>query len=200
MGDLVSAYPSQVREAAVLSDLLAARWLREVVAVLVGAGLVGVTAQLSVPLPGTPVPVTGQTFAVLLCGASLGPRRGVLSLGVYLMAGVAGVGWFAGGGSGWEAPSFGYVVGFIPAAALVGYLAARGWDRTPVRTLAAMAAGTAIIYAIGVPWLAAALDVGGADALRLGMRPFLVGDFLKTVIAAGFLPLTWAAVRRIERE
>lgn len=154
MGVLVSAYASHVHEPAVLSDLVSSRLLREVVCVLAGAGLVGVAAQLSVPLPGTPVPVTCQTFAVLLCGASLGPRRGALSLALYLVAGVAGVGWFAGGNSGTGSPSFGYVVGFLPAAALVGYLAARGWDRTPAGTVAAMAGGTVIIYSVGVPWLA----------------------------------------------
>jgi biotin transport system substrate-specific component len=200
MGALVSAYASQVREPAVLSDLVSARMVREVVCVVAGAGLVGIAAQLVVPVPGTPVPVTGQTFAVLLCGASLGARRGALSLALYLVAGVAGVGWFADGSSGLGAPSLGYVVGFLPAAALVGYLAARGWDRTPARTVAVMAAGTLVIYSVGVPWLAVALDVSLLEALRLGLWPFLLGDVLKVAVAAGVFPLAWLAMRRFDRE
>jgi biotin transport system substrate-specific component len=193
----VSSYAAQPARPAVLSDLVAPTWVREVLLVLAGSGLVGLAAQLSVPIPGTPVPVTGQTFAVLLCGAALGARRAALSLGLYLVAGAVGVPWFAGGASGTAAPSFGYVVGFVAAAALVGFLAARGWDRTPLRTVVTMAVGTLVIYAVGVPWLAAALDVDVAEALRLGVRPFLLGDALKIALAAGVLPLAWTGVRRM---
>jgi biotin transporter BioY len=180
---------------AVLSDLVDVRWLREGVLVLGAAGLVGIAAQLAVPVPGTPVPVTGQTFAVLLSGAALGARRSVLSMLLYLLAGVAGVPWFSDGTSGSAAPSFGYIVGFVPAVALVGFLAQRGWDRSPARTVASMAAGTMLIYAVGVPWLAGALGVTIAEAADLGLWPFLFGDALKVVAAAGLLPLAWAAVR-----
>jgi biotin transporter BioY len=180
---------------AVLSDLVDVRWLREGVMVLGAAGLVGIAAQLAVPVPGTPVPVTGQTFAVLLSGAALGARRSVLSMLLYLLAGVAGLPWFSDGTSGSAAPSFGYIVGFVPAVALVGFLAQRGWDRSPARTVASMAAGTMLIYAVGVPWLAGALGVTIAEAADLGLWPFLFGDALKVVAAAGLLPLAWAAVR-----
>ena len=193
----MSSYAAQPARPAVLSDLVAPTWVREVLLVLAGSGLVGLAAQLSVPIPGTPVPVTGQTFAVLLCGAALGARRAALSLGLYLVAGAVGVPWFAGGASGTAAPSFGYVVGFVAAAALVGFLAARGWDRTPLRTVVTMAVGTLVIYAVGVPWLAAALDVDVAEALRLGVRPFLLGDALKIALAAGVLPLAWTGVPRM---
>lgn len=195
----MSSYPSSFARTAVLSDLVVLSRLREVVLVLGGAALVGLTAQLSVPVPGTPVPVTGQTFAVLVVGAALGARRAAMSLVLYLVAGAAGVGWFADGGSGTGAPSFGYVVGFIAAAVLVGYLASRGQDRTVLRTAATMALGTLVIYLVGVPWLAAALDVSLGEAIRLGVRPFLVGDLLKIALAAGVFPLAWAAVKRWER-
>lgn len=196
----MSSYALSTSRPAVLADAVPARWLREVVLVLGGAALVGLAAQVSLPLPGTPVPVTGQTFAVLLCGAALGARRAASSLGLYLAAGAAGVPWFAEGSSGTAAPSFGYIVGFVLAAALVGHLAGRGWDRTPARTVVTMALGTAVIYAVGVPWLAVALEVGAAEAISLGMRPFLVGDALKIALAAGVLPAAWLAVRRIAKD
>jgi biotin transport system substrate-specific component len=186
--------------AAVLSDLVVARWVREVVLVALGAGLVGVAAQVAVPVPGTPVPVTGQTFAVLVVGAALGTRRAAASLLLYLVAGVAGLGWFADGKSGAGGATFGYVVGFVLAAAVVGWLASRGGDRTALRTAATMTLGTLVIYLVGVPWLAWQLDVGIAEAVRLGMRPFLLGDALKIALAAGVLPLAWLGVRRMERD
>lgn len=193
----MSSYAATPARPAVLSDLVAPTWVREVVLVLAGAGLVGIAAQLSFPIPGTPVPVTGQTFAVLLTGAALGARRAILSLALYLAAGAAGMPWFADGRSGTGFPSFGYIVGFIAAAGLVGWLAGRGWDRTPLRTVVTMAVGTLVIYAVGVPWLALALDVSLAEAVRLGARPFLVGDALKIALAAGVLPLAWLGVRRV---
>jgi biotin transport system substrate-specific component len=122
-----------------------------------------------------------------------------LSLALYLVAGVAGVGWFADGSSGLGAPIVGYVVRFLPSAALVGYLAARGWDRKPAPS-PVMAAGTLVIYSVGVPWLAVALDVSLSKALRLGMWPFLLGDVLKVAVAAGVFPLAWLAMRRFDRE
>ena len=195
----MSTYSSSFARSGVLSDLVVGSRVREVLLVLGGAGLVGVTAQLAVPVPGTPVPVTGQTFAVLVVGAALGAQRAALSLVLYLAAGVAGVGWFADGKSGAGGPTFGYVVGFVAAAFVVGYLASRGQDRTVLRTAATMAFGTLVIYLVGVPWLAAALDVSLGEAIRLGVRPFLVGDALKIALAAGVLPLTWAAVKRWER-
>lgn len=195
----MSANISPVAQPAVLADLVPMRWVREGALVVGAAGVVGIAAQLALPVPGTPVPVTGQTFTVLLCGAALGARRAAVSLVLYLAAGAAGVGWFAEGTSGTGNPSFGYIVGFVAAAALVGYLAGRGGDRTPVRTVATMTAGTVVIYAVGVPWLAAALDVSLAEAIRLGLEPFLLGDALKVLAAAGMLPLTWSAVQRLRQ-
>ncbi|GAA2826961.1 biotin transporter BioY [Kitasatospora sp. CM 4170] len=187
---------------AVLADLLPAAsgrfgaQARDLALVAGGAALTGLAAQLSVNVPGSPVPVTGQTFAALLVGTALGTRRGVASLGLYLLAGMAGLPWFADGTSGWSMPSLGYVLGFVLAAALTGALARRGADRSPVRTAAAMVLGSLAIYAVGVPYLAFALDVPLARAAELGLYPYLVGDALKAALAAGALPLAWKLLGR----
>lgn len=180
----------------VLGDLVPGRLVRDVALVVGAAAFVGVAAQISVPVPGTPVPVSGQTFAVLLSGAALGLNRSVLSMALYALAGVLGVPWFAQGSSGWHLASFGYVLGFVVAGAAVGALAARGGDRSPVRTVATMTAGTLLIYAVGVPWLMGMTHAGLGAALRMGVRPFLIGDALKVLLAAGLLPGAWRIVRR----
>jgi biotin transport system substrate-specific component len=180
---------------AVLADAIPASRVGNAALVLGGAAFVGLAAQVSVPLPFTPVPLTGQTFAVLLTGAALGWRRGLVAMLLYLAAGVVGVPWFADGSSGWAAPSFGYVVGFLAAAAVVGRLAGAGADRTPLRTFALMALGSAIIYLVGVPWLAVSLHIGPAKAVALGLTPFLIGDAIKAIVAAGLLPGAWRLVR-----
>ncbi|WP_395296199.1 biotin transporter BioY [Kitasatospora hibisci] len=187
---------------AVLADLLPAAsgrfgaQARDFALVAGGAALTGLAAQFSVNVPGSPVPVTGQTFAALLVGTALGTRRGVASLGLYLLAGMAGLPWFAEGTSGWSMPSLGYLLGFVLAAALTGALARRGADRSPVRTAAAMVLGSLAIYAVGVPYLAFALDVPLARAAELGLYPYVVGDALKAALAAGVLPLAWKALGR----
>jgi len=180
----------------VLADVLPGARGRDVALVLGGAAFVGLAAQLSVPLPFTPVPVTGQTFAVLLAGAALGWQRGMASMLLYLLAGAAGVPWFAAGSSGASAPSFGYIVGFVIAAAVVGRLAGAGADRTPLRTAGLMVLGNVVIYLIGVPWLAVALGVSPAQAVALGLTPFLLGDAVKIAIAAGLLPAGWRLLDR----
>ncbi|MET8543856.1 biotin transporter BioY [Kitasatospora sp. NPDC004799] len=187
---------------AVLADLLPAAstrlgtQLRDLALVAGGAALTGVAAQLSVNVPGSPVPVTGQTFAALLVGTALGARRGAASLALYLLAGMAGLPWFAGGTSGWATASFGYVLGFVVAAALTGALARRGADRTPVHTAVTMVLGSLAIYAVGVPYLALSLHVSLARAAELGLYPYLVGDALKAAFAAGALPLAWKLLGR----
>jgi biotin transport system substrate-specific component len=180
---------------AVLADFVPGALVRDVALVVAGAGLTGLAAQVALPVPGSPVPITGQTFAALLVGASLGWQRGSASMLLYLVAGMAGVPWFQGGASGVPA-SLGYVIGFVFAGALVGRLAAKGGDRTPLRTVGTMALGSLVIYAFGVPWLMAAANVGFAKALQLGVTPFLLGDALKIALAAGLLPTTWALVKR----
>ncbi|MFD0690027.1 biotin transporter BioY [Actinomadura fibrosa] len=187
---MVTAHAAQ-RRPAVLGDLLPGSLARDAALVAGAAAFVGVAAQIAVPLPGTPVPVSAQPFAVLLAGAALGWARGGLGMLVYLLAGMAGVPWFADGGSGTGMPTLGYTIGFVAAAAVVGRLAERGGDRTPARTVGTMLAGTAIMYAAGVPYLMASLHVGLDRALHLGVTPFLAGDALKVLLAAGLLPAAW---------
>ncbi|MFC5909331.1 biotin transporter BioY [Streptacidiphilus monticola] len=196
----LAAPADPLRSGAVLADLLPATGrtravLRDAALVLGGAALTGLSAQLSVPVPGSPVPVTGQTFAALLVGTALGASRGSASMALYLLAGMAGVPWFAGGSSGTGA-TFGYVIGFVLAGALVGALARRGADRSPLRTAVAMVLGNAAIYAVGVSYLAVSLHVSLAKAADLGMYPYLVGDALKIALATGLLPAAWKLIGR----
>lgn len=184
------------RRPSVLADLLAGTAVRTVVLVLAGAVFVGLAAQVSIPVPGSPVPITGQTFAVLLSGAALGWRRGLASMALYLVAGVGGMPWFSGQASGWNIPSLGYVFGFVLAGAVVGAVAGRGGDRTPLRTAGTMVIGDALIYLIGVPYLMISLHLSLHAGFVEGVRPFLVGDALKLVAAAGLLPGAWALVNR----
>ena len=178
----------------VLADLLAGSRVRDVALVVGGAVFTGLSAQIAVPVPGTPVPVTAQTLAVLLTGAALGPWRGLASMVLYVAVGSLGFPWFADGGSGWGGPTFGYLIGMVLAATLVGALARRGWDRTPLRAALTMALGNLVIYAVGVTWLADSLDLSFATAVDLGMQPFLLGDALKIALAAGLLPAAWLLV------
>lgn len=196
-----SAHPVPGAGAAprVLADLVATSRARDAVLVLGGAGIVALASQIAIPLGFTPVPLSLGTFAVLVVGAALGPARAAASLGIFLLAGLAGVGWFADGHAGWQFASFGYILGYVLAAALVGRLASRGADRTPLATIGIMVAGGAVVYAAGVPWLMAFLGVDLATALGLGVVPFLVGDAIKAVVAAVLLPSTWALVNRSRR-
>ena len=180
----------------VLADVVARSWVANIVLVLGGAAFVGISAQVIIPLPFTPVPLTLQTFAVLLVGAALGTWRGVASMVVYAAVGVAGVPWFSGGSSGWGGASFGYILGFIVAAGVVGRLAERGATLTAVRTAGLMVIGNLVIYAIGVTYLKFAIDVTWGSALALGVAPFLIGDALKIALAAGLLPGTWRLLAR----
>ncbi|MGH6655466.1 MAG: biotin transporter BioY [Actinocrinis sp.] len=184
----------------VLADLLPGRgssWARSAVLVTGGAVFTGLAAQVSIPVAGSPVPVSGQTFAVLLAGAALGPWRAAASMLLYLAAGFAGVPWFAGGATGsLHAPTLGYLVGFILAGAVVGRCAELGADRSPWRTVLTMVLGNLVIYTVGVTWLAISLRVPAGTALALGLRPFLLGDALKIALAAGLLPGAWKLLGR----
>jgi biotin transport system substrate-specific component len=179
------------RRPAVLADLLPGALVRDAVLIAGAAALTGLSAQIQIHLPGTPVPVTGQTFAVLLSGAALGGTRGVLAMLLYVGAGLAGVPWFAGGSHGYVGATSGYLVGFVVAGAAVGALAGRGGDRTVLRAALTMLLGTAIIYICGASGLMISLGVGVSKAFELGVRPFLVGDVIKLVLAAGLLPAAW---------
>ncbi|MFK0291409.1 biotin transporter BioY [Streptomyces sp. NPDC090442] len=185
----------------VLADLLPAASVsrarvRDAALVVGGAVATGLAAQIAVPVPGSPVPVTAQTFAALLVGTSLGARRGLLSLALYALVGMAGVPWFAGGASGAGGATFGYVLGMLLAATAVGALARRGGDRGVLRTAVTMAAGNALIYGIGVPYLALSTGISLGQAVAVGMVPFLVGDALKIALAMGALPTAWKLAGR----
>lgn len=180
----------------VLADVVPRTWWREAVVVLGGALFVGLSAQIAIPLPFTPVPLTLQTFAVLLAAAALGSVRGVLSMLVYAVVGVIGVPWFAEGSSGFSAASFGYIIGFIVAAAVVGRIAESGATRSVPRTALLMVIGNVIIYAFGVAWLARAIDTSLANAISLGLVPFLIGDAIKIAAAAGLLPAAWKGLNK----
>jgi len=179
------------RRPLVLADLLPGALVRDVLLVLGAAGLVGALAQISVHLSFTPVPVTGQTLGVLLSGTALGWKRGTIAMSLYAIAGLVGVPWFAGHASGYVGASFGYIVGFVLCAAVCGYLAERGADRSIKKSVPAMLAGEVVMYGVGVLWLAVDLHVGAGRALALGLTPFLIGDAIKAAIAAGLLPSTW---------
>ncbi|MEU4996369.1 biotin transporter BioY [Streptomyces sp. NPDC021622] len=187
----VSSRPGQV-----LADLLPASRAKDAAFVIGGAALTGIAAQIAVPVPGSPVPVTGQTFAALLVGTALGARRGFLSLAVYALVGMAGMPWFAEAGSGVAAPSLGYVLGMLLAATVVGALARRGGDRSVLRTAGTMVLGSAIIYAVGVPYLAAATGMSLTQAVAAGLTPFLIGDAVKAALAMGALPTAWKFLNR----
>ncbi|MEW2083775.1 biotin transporter BioY [Streptomyces sp. NPDC005283] len=184
------------RPGAVLADLLPASRTRDIALVIGGAALTGIAAQLTVPVPGSPVPVSGQTFAALLVGTALGARRGFLSLALYAVVGMAGMPWFAEGASGYAMPSFGYILGMLLAATVVGALARRGADRSVLRTAGAMVVGSVIIYAVGVPYLALATGMTMSQAVAAGLVPFLIGDALKAALAMGALPTAWKLVGR----
>ncbi len=178
----------------VLSDLLPGARVRDVLLVIGGAAFTGLLAQISIPMQGSPVPITGQTLGVLLVGASLGAMRGFLSMALYLLAGMAGMPWYADHAHGVHIPSLGYIVGFVFAAAAVGALAARGGDRTPLRTIGTMIVGNVIIYAFGVPYLMHDLNIDFQVAWDIGVKNYLLGDALKILLAAGLLPAAWKLV------
>ncbi|PYS95651.1 MAG: biotin transporter BioY [Acidobacteria bacterium] len=172
--------------------------MRSVALVVAFSLLVALAAQVAVPLPWTPVPLTAQTFAVLLTGALLGSRLGALALVAYLVEGASGLPFFVGGAGGlqhFQGATAGYLLAFPVVAFVTGYLAERGWDRRFLTAALAMAAGSLVILACGWAWLALLLRSAG-DAFRLGVAPFVVGDIIKIALAAAALPAGWAILRR----
>ena|SRR5437867_3031836 len=178
----------------------AARWLRAALLVVGGAALTAISAQIVWFAPWNPhVPYTLQTGAVLLVGTVLGSRLGLASMLLYVAAGAAGLGVFAGGSSGLTtdgalSASAGYLGGFILAGGLVGWLAERRWDRSPTSTIGLMVLGNLVIYAVGVPVLIAVTGLDLATAIRLGALDFVPWDLIKIAVAAGLLPLAWRIV------
>jgi len=184
----------------VIADVFGHSAVRNAVLVAGGAAFVGLSAQIAFYLPWNPaVPVTLQTFAVVLAAGVLGSLRGAAAMALYGLLGSVGLPWFAGGESGAGGPAFGYVIGFVVAAFVVGRLAESGATRTFWRSAGLMILGSVIIYGIGATWLKYDLGLpwfGEASAWAYGVRDFLVGDAIKIAAAAGLLPLTWRLLRR----
>jgi biotin transport system substrate-specific component len=175
--------------------------LTDTILVLAGTGLVAACAQISVNLGFTPVPVTGQTFAVVLVGAALGSIRGTLSLILYLWLGVAGAPIYADHKHGWDVltgASGGYVVGFVVAAMLTGYLAEKRWDRRFSSAVTTMLTGNVIIYLVGLPWLSWQLNTNLEKTPEYGLYPFVPGDVFKLYLAGATLPVAWRIVERVK--
>jgi len=175
--------------------------VRNLALVVLGVVFIALSARVSFYLPGDPVPVTGQTFGVLLASCALGFRRALVMNGMYLAVGLIGLPVFADGSSGQSVvfgATGGYIVGFVVAGAIVGRLAELGWDRRFIGGLAAMAIGSVVIYAFGVPWLAAFAPTGYdlGWAIKWGLLPFVLGDALKLVLAGVAFPPAWWIVGR----
>jgi biotin transport system substrate-specific component len=175
--------------------------LTNVLLVLAGTGFVALAAQVSISLPFTPVPITGQTFAVVLVGASLGALLGLASLGLYVFVGALGAPIYADHTHGWDVltgPTGGYILGFVLAAVMTGYLAQHRWDRRFSSAVAAMLTGNVVIYLTGLPWLAHEIGTDLEGTLEAGLYPFVVGDLLKLYLAGALLPAAWRLVARFK--
>lgn len=174
---------------------------RDLTLVALGTAALTLIAQVSIPLPFTPVPLTLGTFGALLVGASLGPARGIAATGLYALLAAFGAPVLAGwSSSGLLTASFGYVIGYVLAGAALGYAARRGADRSAGRTAIAAIGATALVYVAGLPWLAFSAGLGLADTLAMGLLPFIVGDVIKAVAASALLPGAWALLGEKRRD
>lgn len=182
--------------------VIARTWASDIALIIAGTALVAVLAQVAVPL--WPVPVTGQTLAVLLVGASLGAARGAASLSLYAVLGAIGLPIYSDASSGWSVllgPTGGYIIGFVASAAIVGWAAERSWDRGWYKPIITFIGGSLVVFAFGLPWLAVALGQLGLpndlqSVLIAGFYPFIIGGLIKAAIAAALLPALWAAAER----
>lgn len=195
----LSGGPLSLRAPVLVDALLPSVAWRDAAVVVAGALLVAAAAQIEIPLPFTPVPLSGQTFAVSLVGASLGSRRGALSLGLYVLLGALGAPFYAGGAGGLDSllgPTVGYLVGFVGAASFIGYRAERSADRRPLSAFLSFLLGSFIIFGAGALGLMLTMDMSPGEALAKGVLPFIPGDLVKSALAAGLLPGTWKLVER----
>jgi len=191
---------STIAQPVVYSDTLPIPRIKARSAILVVgfALLTALAAQIEISLGFTPVPLTLQTLAVVVAGATLGSRLGAMSIGLYMLAGLV-LPFYAGGEKGWEyatGATGGYLVGMIVAAYLVGLLAERRQDRSVLTSIPAMLFGSAVVYAFGAPWLAHIADLSAVQAVEKGIEPFVVGDFVKSIVAGGLMPLAWKITDR----
>ncbi|WP_201520751.1 biotin transporter BioY [Gulosibacter hominis] len=205
---MTSSASSLTTHGTVLADHLVTNRSTAANIALIGAGAATVALLAQVEIPMWPVPITGQTLGVMLVGATLGAWRGAAALLTYLIAGLAGLPVFAGltGGIASVAkPSFGFIIGFVFAAALIGWLAQRNWDRRPLLSLVAFFGASLVPFFFGVPYMWVALEQLGTDmnfalAMQYGVTPFIIGGIVKWLLAAALLPLAWRLVRTVERD
>lgn len=194
------ALPLRPARGLVLADVLAGTRLRDALLVLGGTLLTVLGAQIAIPIPPSPVPVTGQTLAVVVAAASLGARRGMASQALYLVLGLF-LPVYSDGASGIDVvfgATGGYLVGFVLAAYVVGALAERGADRRLVRAFTMFAGGQLVVFAIGVPWLKVATGMDWSTAVHEGFAIFIVGGLIKALLAGAALPGAWRLVRRVD--
>ncbi|MGY1749929.1 biotin transporter BioY [Modestobacter sp. SYSU DS0511] len=183
----------------VLADLVPASRARDVVLVALGVLLTAALAQVSVPVPGSPVPITGQTLAVVLTAGALGPVRGVSVQALYMLCALVGLPFYSEASGGFDVvfgATGGYVVGFLPAAFLIGLAARRGADRKIWQALPLFAAGQLVVFAVGVPWLAVTAGLTASQALEAGFYPFILGGVVKAGVAALVFRGAWLAAGR----
>ncbi len=193
-----ASMPAQSRPL-VLADLVPGARVRDAVLVALGVLFTALLAQVAVPVPGSPVPITGQTLAVVLTAAALGPARGVSVQVFYMLAALVGLPFYSDASGGFDVvfgATGGYVVGFIPAAYLIGLAAKHGADRKIWKSLPLFLAGQAVIFAVGVPWLALSLGLTATEALENGFYPFILGGVVKAAVASAVLGGAWALTRR----
>lgn len=194
-----ASMPAQPLRPLVLADLVPAVRARTIGLVTLGVLLTAALAQVAVPVPGSPVPITGQTLAVVLTAAALGPVRGIAVQIAYMACALVGLPFYSEASGGVDVvlgATGGYVVGFIPAAFLIGLAARHGMDRNPLKAVPLFVAGQAVIFAIGVPWLAVSADLSATQALDAGFYPFILGGLVKAGVAAAVLGAAWKATRR----
>jgi biotin transport system substrate-specific component len=184
----------------VLADVIPGARVRDALLVIGGAGLMALLAQVSIPLHGTPVPITGQTLGVVLCGAALGANRGVTAMALYALVGLM-LPVYADGEQGWSVltgASGGYIFGFILATYVIGRLAELGSDRKVLLAFVSFCAGQLIVFGIGVPWLKVSTDMDWGTAIHGGFTVFIVGGLIKAAIAAVAVPSAWHLVRKLD--
>lgn len=196
---MATAAPLPTIRPLVLADVVPGARVRDAVLVVSAALLTAVLAQVAIPVPGSPVPITGQTLAVVLTAAALGPHRGVAGQALYLTLGAVGLPFYSDASGGLEVlagATGGYLLGFLPAAYLIGHAARHGLDRAAWKALPLFVAGQAVVFAIGVPWLAFAAGLTASQALQAGFYPFILGGLVKAAIAGLLMPGAWRIAKR----
>ena len=195
-----AASVSPQRPAAVLADVIPGTWVRDIALVCAGALLTVLCAQVSIHVPGSVVPITGQTLGVVVAGAALGAKRGAASQLLYLVLGLF-LPVYADGAQGWHVvwgATGGYIVGFVIAAGVIGYLAERGVDRRVAFAFLAFCFGQLVIFGIGVPWLKVSTDMAWGDAIHDGFAIFILGGLIKAALGGVLTPLAWLGVKKLE--